>query len=63
MSVLLERLVVAIEAMSMLVIRQEGHVYLAAKLAQQTTGAATELGYMCAEHQLGAEVFKPHWES
>jgi hypothetical protein len=33
MSVLLERLVMAVEAMSSSVIRQEGHVYLAAELA------------------------------
>jgi hypothetical protein len=62
MSVLLERLVVAIEAMSTSVIRQKGHVYLAAELARQTTGAAAESGCMCMEYQLGAE-FKPCWES
>jgi hypothetical protein len=61
-SVLLERLVVAIEAMSTSVIRQEGYIYLAAELARQTTGAAAESGRLCMEHQLGAE-FKPRWES
>jgi hypothetical protein len=65
-SVLLERLVVAVEAMSSSMIRQEGHVYLVAELARQTTGvaaAAVESGCMCTEHLLGAEVFKPRWES
>jgi uncharacterized protein GlcG (DUF336 family) len=65
-SVLLERLVVAIvaiEAMSSLVIRQEGHIYLTVELAQQTTGVAAEAGCMCMEHQLGAEAFTQCWDS
>jgi hypothetical protein len=65
-TVLLERLVVAIKAMSSLVIRQEGHVFLVAKQGHCIMGASTvamEAGCLCAEHMMGAEDFTQCWDS
>jgi hypothetical protein len=63
MMVLLERLVITLEAMSSSVIRQEGHIYLVAEQAHQTTGVAMEAGHLCAEHMLGSEELVQCWDS
>jgi hypothetical protein len=63
---LLERMVIAVEALTSSIMQQEGHMYLAAEQSQrilEASAAAAESGRLCAQQMLGAEEFLWNWEA